>query len=117
MKLRNRFLALDRGFENRALTRHKFQSKSHCVRHRQDVGEENRCIKIKAIHGLQRHFRRVLGRMGQIQEAPRLLARCPVLRQEPPGLTHQPDRRIGNRFLLQRLEKIVINKFCHGVIT
>ena len=117
MKLHNRFLTLNRRFENRPLTRNKFQSKPHRIGHCQDVGEENRGIQIKAIHRLQRHFRGVFGRMGQIQEAPRLLARCPVLRKEPSCLTHQPDRRIGHGFLLQRLEKIVINKFCHGEIT
>ena len=63
---------------------------AECVRHDQDVGEQDCGIEAEAADRLQRDFRCKLGREAQIEEAPRPLAQRAIFRQVTPGLAHEP---------------------------
>ncbi len=74
------------------------------LRHHQDVAEENRGVEIETSNRLQGHFGGQFGSLHQFEERMAFFELA-ILRQRPPGLTHQPDGRSIHRATTAGVEK------------
>ncbi len=99
--------------ETRAFALGKMQAQPHCIGNGQDVREQDRRVKRKAVERLQRHFGRERRRLRQCEEASRLRARCVVLGQVASRLPHQPDRRVRRGLASQSAQEGVVTQCRH----
>ena len=79
--------------QHRSLTFDEANRPAQSVRYHQDVAEQNGCIGLVAAHGLQRRFDRQFRRVAELEEVRLTRAQALILRQIPPGLAHEPERR------------------------
>src|SRR6202035_3124869 len=84
--------------EARSFTSLERDTLTESVRHHQNIGKHDCSVKAKAANRLQRNFcgeRRI---ETQVKKIIRLLADCPIFREIPSRLSHQPNRRNSTVF-------------------
>ena len=96
-KVANRPFLAQRALELRPLALGEVQTQAHRIRHRQDIGKQDRRIQIEARQRLQGHFARQLRVLAQLQEAARTTPCFVVFGQITSRLTHQPDWGVLHR--------------------
>src|SRR5581483_4483590 len=100
-------------FEARPFTFDEPHLASQGMRHHQDVGKQDRCIKSETSNGLQRHLCRIVRIEAEIEKRACFLSHSSVFGQIPSCLTHHPNRRNGLPTTREYLEKWL----CHqGVL-
>src|SRR5688572_21970874 len=104
-----RFVA-QRALEARAFAIGKGKAQAHRVRNREDVGEHDRGIELKALERLQRHLGGERRRLGELEEAAGFRARRVVFREIAAGLAHQPNRRVGRGLAGERPQQSVVSR-------
>jgi hypothetical protein len=80
------------------------------VRHREDVGEQDRRIEIETPERLQRDFAGQFRIAAQAHEVARLLTQLAVLGQIAAGLPHDPYRCARHRLAQQRAYQEIVSE-------
>ena len=107
--------AAQRALEFGPFAADEVQPEAHGVRHRQDVGEQDRRVQRIASERLQRDLAGQLRIRAQAHEVAGLLPYRTILGQIPAGLAHDPDRRSRHRLALEGAEEKVVFQRCrHG---
>ena len=78
---------------------------AQCMRHQQNVSEQDGGVEIEAPHRLQGDFHRQFRRQAELDKIFGIGTQGAIFRQVTSRLAHQPDRRYGGRFALQNREK------------
>ena len=85
-----------RPLDHRPVTRRELEPDAHRLDDQQDVGEEDRGVHAEPLDREDRHLRRGLRVLAQVEE-PQARPHGAVLGQIAAGLPHQPDRRVVGR--------------------
>ena len=100
--------------QSRPFTHLEGDRAAECVRHDQNVGEQDRRIEAEAPDRLERDFRRQFRREAQIEEASGTFAQRAIFRQITPGLAHEPDGWRGLRVAGEHVEDRFHDACLHG---
>jgi hypothetical protein len=94
----------------RSLTFDEANRPAESVGDDQNVAEQNGGVRLVAAHGLQRRFDRQFRRIAEAQEVRLTRAQALILRQIPPGLAHEPERRPIANLSAQRLQQALFHR-------
>ena len=99
--------------ELRPFARDEIETQPHCIRNRQDIGEQDRRIEGITPQRLHRHLAGQFRITAQTHEVAGLRPGLAILRQIAARLAHYPHRRAGHRLAHQGSQQQIVLQFRH----